>query len=729
MTRRDYPPRAIGSAAAPPVPPENPLPMPTQDLRAHDRRVRPWPSPRTVAARIVTFGVAAAMTGAGGWQMTRVIEAGGTTVLEIVLCVLFVLTFSWIALAASAAIAGVLFGRRTQPTAISGAGLASRNVLVMPVYNEDPVETCAALQAMAEGLIGESAAASFEIFILSDTNDPEAWIDETIAFAKLRRNLRDRMAVWYRRRDRNTGKKAGNLRDFIERWGGRYDHMIVLDADSVMAPATLVTLAAAMEEEADLGILQTVPVLAGRDGLLPRLQQFAGRAYGPVVARGVAAWQGDDGNYWGHNAIIRVGAFAAACGLPDLPGHKPFGGPVMSHDFVEAALMRRAGWAVRMAPDLGGSWEGGPPTLLNAAQRDRRWAQGNIQHLALLGTRGLAWPSRMHFLTGVFSYLSSPLWLAMLMIGILLTVQTHFAIPRYFTETFQLFPTWPRFDSERMLVLFASTMAVLFLPKLIGLIAALRDGPLRRGVGGALPLLGSVVSEVVLSALYAPVMMLMQTRQVLEILLRRDSGWSTQNRDGGCTAFAEIWRRHASHLVVGLAVGAGVWSVSPGIFWWLFPTLAGLVLAIPLSWSSGSASIGQALARLRLLVIPEESDPPPVMLRQRALVAEGAGRRRGDSLHLLASDAEAHALHFSAVLPPRKVRGQPDPDRLTAAAKIADAETLDEALSWLTRTERTAVAADPELAARMARLAAGSGYGDLARRAKDRALLPATRMR
>src|SRR3546814_873105 len=193
---------------------------------------------RTRAARLVTFGGGLAMTALGGWQMMRVVEAGGTTVLEGVLAVLFVLTFSWISLAAAASIAGVLFCRRSNLPQARGGALAGRNALVMPVYNEDPDATCAALQAMAEGLIDGGAGKAFEIFILSDTNDPDVWIAETVAFARLRRRLHGRMAVWYRRRHANRGKKDGNLRDFIERWGARYDHMIVLDADSVMAPST-----------------------------------------------------------------------------------------------------------------------------------------------------------------------------------------------------------------------------------------------------------------------------------------------------------------------------------------------------------------------------------------------------------------------------------------------------------------------------------------------------------
>ena len=265
---------------------------------------------------------------------------------------------------------------------------------------------------MAETLL-ERDAAGFEIFVLSDTTDPDVYMKETAAFHALRDKLGDRMRVWYRRRSDNAGRKAGNLHDFVTRWGGRYDFMVVLDADSILTADTLLTLVREMAGDPDLGLLQTVPRLAGGTTLFARLQQFATAIYGPIVGRGIAAWQGEDGNYWGHNAIVRVRAFAAAAGLPTLPGKRPFGGTIMSHDFVEAALLRRAGWAVRLLPTVGGSWEDSPPSLLDVAARDRRWAQGNIQHLAVIGARGFTWSNRMHMAIGVMSYFASPLWFAL----------------------------------------------------------------------------------------------------------------------------------------------------------------------------------------------------------------------------------------------------------------------------------------------------------------------------
>ncbi|MEQ9124832.1 MAG: glucans biosynthesis glucosyltransferase MdoH, partial [Alphaproteobacteria bacterium] len=230
------------------------------------------------------------------------------------------------------------------PKDVEDAPPVGRTVLLMPVYHEDPSMTAAALFAMGDALAEAGHGDAFEIFVVSDSRDAAAWAKETAAMALLREKLKGRMAVWHRRRRRNTARKAGNLHDFVERWGGRYDYMLVLDADSLMSAETILALVRRMDMAPDLGILQTTPILAGGKTLFARLQQVAGRLYGPVIARGVAAWQGLDGNYWGHNALIRVKAFAEACGLPELKGRKPFGGHIMSHDFVEAALIRRAGW-------------------------------------------------------------------------------------------------------------------------------------------------------------------------------------------------------------------------------------------------------------------------------------------------------------------------------------------------------------------------------------------------
>lgn len=261
-------------------------------------------------------------------------------------------------------------------------------------------------------------------------------------------------------------------------------------------------------------------------------------------------------------------AFAETAGLPELPGRQPFGGPILSHDFVEAALMRRAGWAVYMLPGLQGSYEESPPTLIDLARRDRRWAQGNLQHVAVLPTKGLCWVSRMHLLQGIMAYLASPLWLLLIGAGLILSLQAQFATPEYFPQGFVLFPQWPVFDPERALRLFALTLAVLFLPKVLGISLALMDRRVRVGCGGSRRILAGVAVETLLSALIAPVMMLIHSRFVIDILCGRDSGWSAQNRDDRGYPWRFVARCHLWHVVAGITLGGAAAAVSVHTLLW-----------------------------------------------------------------------------------------------------------------------------------------------------------------
>lgn len=693
------------SASLPPassaMPPPSALEMPVQDLRraptvdtAAQSSWHTWP------ARVLAFGGAAAITTYGVVEMLNVVRFSNMTALQGVMMAFFAVTLLWIAFAAASGIAGVLHWR---PRRNPGPLPACRVALLMPVYNEDPVRTGAALQAMAEALQAAAAAQLFEIVIVSDSTQADAWIAESAAVVRLRAALSQVMPVYYRRRWHNTGRKVGNIEDFVKRWGGRYDYMIVLDADSLMSAETLLELVHRMQSDPQLALLQTVPRLCGQETLFARMQQFASRVYGAVIARGVAAWSGDDGNYWGHNAIIRLRAFAQACGLPQLQGRKPFGGHVLSHDFVEAALLRRDGWKVCMAPDLDGSWEDGPPGLIEVAVRDRRWAQGNFQHLKIIGTRGLSWVNRCHLLIGIMSYLASPLWLVLILVGFALTLQATLIRPEYFTHAFQLFPTWPVFDAARMISLFFFSMLVLLVPKALGLAAALCTRT-RRGCGGALPLLGSALLELLLSALYAPVMMLIQTHHVIHIFTGSDSDWVTQRRQAEVIGWRDAWHFHWRHTAVGLLIATIAFFLSPTLLAWLSPAIAGLVLAIPLSKASAGVRVGRWLARMGLLRTPEETQPPDIMSRRDALVRM-AEPLQSDGLRHLAQHRSARLAHSEINLPrPHEGRGHPNPHRLTAIRKLADAESLHEVLSWLTAPERIEVAADPALLERLAAL-------------------------
>src|SRR5271154_917965 len=603
------------------MPPEAPLSMPAQDLRHRPPKI---PAARislaALYARFILLAVTVGVTTYGVYQMLQVVRFASMTLLQGTMIFFFAVSLGWIAFAAGSVIAGAS-KRRDPAPADQATSAPALTALVMPIYNEDPTRTAAALQAMGETLHDIDAHRGFEIVILSDSTSADAWIRETLCVERLRAALAAQMPVWYRRRWQNTARKAGNLEDFVTRWGGRYEHMIVLDADSLIEAATLKQLVEAMHADPRLGILQTAPQLIGARTLFARLQQFAACVYGPVITRGLSAWSGDSANYWGHNAIICVAAFAQYCGLPKLEGRKPFGGFVLSHDFVEAALMRRGGWKVRMATDCGGSWEKPPPSLIDIAIRDRRWAQGNLQHMKIIGSAGLSFTSRMHLGVGIMSYLSSPLWLVMLGIGFALAVQSHLIRPEYFNHDFQLFPTWPRFDVELMIDLFWFSMVVLLIPKLFGLIGALLSSRIRRGSGGVIGVAASFVLEVILSALYAPILMLIQCRHVFEVFMGRDSGWKPQRRDSARgTSWAAAWHYHKRHMFLSCVTAVIVWFLSPPLLAWLSPALLGLFLAPPLSRASGSVWLGGVLGHLALLRTPEELEMPALVARRRELV-------------------------------------------------------------------------------------------------------------
>ncbi|MGO9420870.1 glucans biosynthesis glucosyltransferase MdoH [Roseiarcus sp.] len=703
---------SLGSSLGASMPGYAPLAMPAQSFRKFSKsQRRAWIHPDLAAtpilARLGVFGGAIALTLYGVHQMYKVVGVGTTTALEWVLVVLFAITFSWLSLSFTASVVGfvwlIVHSRKRFPLP---ASLSERTAVVMPIYNEAPSRVFGAMQAIIEDVERTGLGGAFDYLFLSDTTDGNVWIAEERAFLAMRERL-PAARVYYRRRRKNTSRKAGNIGDFVTRWGGHYAHMLVLDADSVMSGDAVVRLAAAMEADPDSGIIQSLPLIINRNTMFARVQQFAARIAGPVFAAGLAAWMGRDGNYWGHNAIIRTRAFADHCGLPDLPGRPPFGGHILSHDFVEAALIRRAGYFVYMLPTLGGSYEESPPSLIDLAARDRRWCQGNLQHSRVIGARGFVWATRQHFATGIMGYLASPLWMLQLLVGIVLVLQSHYIRPEYFTADFSLFPAWPRFDYERALQLFALTIAILLAPKFLGLILALADGPTRRGSGGALALISSTLIEILISAALAPIMMMFQSGSVLQILSGRDTGWNPQRRDDGSIPFTSIARRHRSHALLGVVTLFAAALISPSLVLWMSPTIAGLVLSIPLSWASGQLWIGLGLKRIGLLLTPEETAPPPVVQRANALAEELArtGRDHDDAVLSIHANAEFRAIH-EAFLPekPRHRLGEVDVDAAVATVKLNDAETVEDACAWLKPKERVAVLADRALIAMLVRL-------------------------
>jgi len=697
--------KGIGALSTKPhqtLPVEAPFEMPVQSLTT------PWTrqaSPETTAAssslrRALVIGATAIATGTAAYEMYKVLQVGGLTIPEYFILGLFILLFAWISFSLVSAIIGffdLLFKARA-PLGIEPEGalpkVSSRTALLVPTYNEEPHRVMAHVQAIQESLTNIEMARHFEFFILSDTTDPDIWVLEEASYlALLKRTGSQR--IFYRHRHHNIGGKAGNIGEWVTRFGGHYNQMIILDADSLMTGDTLVRLVSAMECHPKVGLIQTIPLIINGKTLFARMQQFAGRMYGPIIARGNAWWHGSESNYWGHNAIIRVRAFAEQAGLPELPGRKPFGGHIISHDFVEAALMRRAGWAIHIVPHLPGSYEEMPPSLTDYAARDRRWCQGNLQHMLVLPARGLHWVSRLHLLAGIGSYITAPLWLAFLVTGIGISLQAQFVRPEFFPAGFSLFPKWPAQDPVLAAWVFAVSMGILIFPKLLAYLLMLSEAPIRRSFGGAANAFIGVILETIISALIAPAMMLIQSQAIAAIMMGRDVGWQVQRRNDGSLSWPESARRYAGHTVFGFILGASAYAVSLPLFLWMTPVVVGLLLTIPLAVLTSYSRLGDGFKRVGLFVTPEEHELPEIVRRSNEVASELA-RDQPAALHLLLRDRDLAEIHRQMIAQkPAKKRGEVDVDLVVGRAKLEQTHNLEEANSFLTIKEKAAILADP----------------------------------
>jgi len=568
------------------LPEEAPVAMPVRPLgETPSGWLRAPRSPRgTTIARIFVFGLAAVIIAVATAEMWRVLGLARWTVSGVLMTGLFAVLLAPIALSFSTALTGFVVLLRRDAPPPQPAGCHGPTALLMPVYHEDVERVSSLLRTMRREMHARGANAEFDIFVLSDSRDPATIAAERDAMLLLRESPGCR--IFYRNRDENAGRKAGNIAEWVRRFGGAYEAFIILDADSLMRVSTLRHLAGAMRADPQAGLIQTVPVLTGSETIFARMQEFASRVYGPILAAGAAAWHGADGNYWGHNAIIRTRAFAETCGLPALPGRKPFGGDIMSHDFVEAALLRRAGWGVRMLPRLAGSFEGGPPTLPDLDARDRRWCQGNLQHAAVIAAPGLHPLSRVHMAIGIGSYAAALLWMVFLILGIVAALQARFLNPTYFPDTQVLFPQWPVVDAQRAIWVFGATLLLLLTPKLLGVLSTALSPIRPRTIRGWLRLLGGAVVEILVSALISPATMVRQAGHVVSVLIGRDSGWKSQSRDAAVLPFSEALRFAWAGVVLGLLFLAAALAVDPGLAAWMSPVIAGLLLSPLLIWAT-----------------------------------------------------------------------------------------------------------------------------------------------
>lgn len=695
------------------LPPEQPLEMPRQTLNARGQRDRApfrlWEDGKFWLARLVLIVVTWQLSVYGIQEMHEVMT-GELTQTQWVFLVLFSINFIWISFAGCQAVLGFLlltwqdlFGTRN----IHDRKPAIRTAVLAPVYNEDPVRVAAGIKAMSAELV-QQAPGCFAFFILSDTTNPMAWLREEHAFRKLIDEASPDCPVYYRHRRKNSERKAGNIADWVMRWGSGYDAMLVLDADSIMGGGTMIEMARRLEADPALALLQTLPGIVLGTSLYARLQQFANRLYGPVFANGLAAWHGNGSNFWGHNAIIRTRAFAESAQLPVLSGKPPFGGHVISHDFIEAAMLRRAGWKVRFDTDLRDSYEESPPSMSDVLIRDRRWCQGNLQHARFLFARGLRLTNRLHILSGIMAYASAVFWFLLLGVGLILSVQASFTPTDYFRQP-SLYPTWPVFNSERAITLFMLSMEIVLLPKFLAWLSGMLSMRRCFAFGGPIILTLSVLAEIILSALFAPVMMLAQSQMVREILTGSDSGWKPQRRNDGSITLGTALRMHFWHMTLGLAAAVFAWSLNGGLFYWLLPVTSGLMLSALLSWLSGKESLGKALRWLGILSTPEERRSPAIVAAVVANEAGGSDATGPSPLTTLLNDESFRLWHNAQIAAPLDANSLSsfEPELKLAQYKSERCTSSTKLEAWLAPPEYMALLHSPVLIDTTARLTAG----------------------
>jgi len=628
----------------------------------------------TVFARRTCFALLVmATTALISERMFGMLQINGLTPLKLAIFVLFVILLLPIALSFWTSIIGFIVQclggdsldlGRTLDEDDKEARPLPRTAIVMPIFNEDPVRVFAGLKASYESLQKEARLETFDFFVLSDTTDPDIWVREELAFAELKREVSQPDRFFYRNRRENVDRKSGNIGDFCATWGDRYEYLIVFDADSVMSAKSLVNLVRIMEKNPKVGIVQAPPLPVNRRTLFGRLHQFAMHAYSQIFITGLNFWQGGAANYWGHNAIIRIRPFWEHCRLPKLSGQQPLGGSILSHDFVEAAFMRRAGWRVYLASELRGSYEELPSSLINYAARDRRWCQGNLQHARLLFTPGLHIVNRIHLLMGVMSYLASPLWLLLLALttteGLIENLGKH----TYFLADRVLFPDWQISTKHQAFSLFVLMLSLLLIPKFLSVAFHVANKCRAADFGGRAKLALSVLLEMVGSTLLAPNLALLQSRFVVGTLMGKSVKWDSQDRSEVGTSFKEAFRRHWWATALGLVWGALLWLTVPKLFWWFAPVIGGFLLAIPFSVWSSRTNFGEWAKRHNLFLIRAELSPPSVLRELHQELERASQRQRSndldglDGLNRVLEDSEVRQLHLG-LLPPAAVEKDP----------------------------------------------------------------------
>ncbi len=554
--------------------------------------------------RLIMAGLCFGTIGALLYALSRVLGSDGWTVLDAGIFAAFMFSAPWTVMGFWNAVLGFwLLHFVKDPIAQVApfaklpdepAPLALRTAILMTLRNEDPARAFARLHIIRDSLERTGEAKRFDFYLLSDTDRPDVAAEEERLFAEWESEFADKSRTVYRRRARNDGFKAGNVRDFLSHWGAAYDLMLPLDADSLMSGAEIVHLARIMQGHPRLGILQSLVTGAPSASAFARIFQFGMRHGMRSYTMGGAWWNGDCGPYWGHNAMVRTAPFARHCELPILPGRPPLGGWVLSHDQIEATLMRAAGYEVRVLPVEGESWEDNPPTLVDFTKRDLRWCQGNMQYWRLIGLPGLTPLSRFQIVMGIFMYLSAFAWTVLIVLSALKVFDPE---------------TGPK-EVALGIGLFAFSFILSIAPKLAGMLdVAFTPGAMRR-YGGGLRFLASSLTEILFSIMLAPVVAVRLTIFMVSLIFGRSVIWSGQQRDAyglsWATAFNGLWPQ----TLLGVVLFALFSWKAPGVLLWAAPLLSGLILAVPFAVLTASPRFGRFITRVGLCAIPEERETP-----------------------------------------------------------------------------------------------------------------------
>lgn len=582
---------------------------------AHATRLRPTPltTPAGLQAnttlslrRLLVLGLnLATWSGLLAWAAS-ILAAGGWSLLDGVLFVCVVLGTPWTVLGFWNAVIGLIMLHvrsnglgevapyLAAPTDADPIALST--AILMTLRNEDPARAILRLKTVKASLDATGKGGQFSYYVLSDTDRADIATAEQAAIAEWRASDRDGDRIVYRRRSDNAGYKAGNVRDFCRRWGHQHDLMLPLDADSLMTGSAIVELVRIMQAHPKIGILQSLVVGTPSSSAFARIFQFGMRHGMRAYTMGQAWWVGDCGPFWGHNAVVRIKPFVDSCDLPFLPGAPPLGGHVLSHDQVEATLMRRAGYEVRVMPIEGGSYEDNPPDALEFIRRDVRWCQGNMQYIKLLGLPGLKPISRFQLLWAILMFVGIPAWT--LMIGVL----PFAALEARGIDDFPV----------ASLQAFYVTFLMMYLsPKLVGLLdAVLTPGEVKR-FGGPLRFGMSAVIEIIFSFLQGAVTTIRTSMFMVGLMFGKSIVWSGQQRDAVGLSWHEASAALWPQLLFGAVVCGSLLYVSPITLIWSLPLTAGYILAIPFAVVTADPALGALMQKLGLAAIPEDFSPPP----------------------------------------------------------------------------------------------------------------------